>query len=137
MATIRLPDVIALLFADDVHQDLATGKFSILGTYSSLTGSVFPWLQPALIVYLAFTEGSGTVPMKIRLVDVNEKRPVIFESDAVIHFSDPTATSEHAFFQSNVLFPEAGEYRLQLIASGQLIGERRLFLWLGSSNGRP
>ncbi|MBL8793468.1 MAG: hypothetical protein JNM56_06170 [Planctomycetia bacterium] len=115
MATIQLPDVIALLFADDVHHDLATGKFSILGTYSSLAGSVFPWMQPALIVYLAFTDGSGTVPMKIRLVDADEIRPAIFESDAVIHFSDPTATSEHAFFQNNVLFPEAGEYRLQLI----------------------
>lgn len=136
MATIHVPDVIALLFADDVHHDLATGKFSIMGTYSSITAPVFPWQQPALLVYMAFTDGRGKTPMTLRLVDASQSRPAIFESNAVMHFSDPAATSEHAFYQDNMLFPEAGEYRLQLLAGGQLLRERRLFLWLSSSNGR-
>lgn len=136
MTTIRLPDVLALILADDVHHDLATGKFSILGTYSALAAAVFPWLQPALLVYMAFTDGRGKIPMTLRLVDAGQSRPAIFESNAVMYFSDPVATSEHAFYQENVLFPEPGYYLLQLFAAGQLLRERRLLVWRSSSNGR-
>jgi hypothetical protein len=136
MATIRLPDVIALLFADDIYHDLANGKFSIMGTYSSIIAPVFPWRQPALLVYMAFTDGRGKIPMTLRLVDAGQSRPAIFESNAVMRFSDQAAASEHAFYQDNVVFPEAGEYLLQLLAAGQLLRERRLFVWRRSTNGR-
>jgi hypothetical protein len=50
MAT-QLPDVIAMLFADDVHRDPITKKCFVLGTYSSIAAPVFPWKQTALILH--------------------------------------------------------------------------------------
>jgi hypothetical protein len=135
MAT-QLPDVIAMLFADDIHRDPITKKCFVLGTYSSIAAPVFPWKQTALIVYLAFTGGKGTIPFRMRLVNANGTQPPIFESEMVIHFPDPAAVVEPGFYHPNVVFPQAGEYHFELLSDGQLLGERRLFLRFGSLNGR-
>lgn len=103
---IQLPDVIAMVFADDIHHDPTTKKRFILGTYSSIAAPVFPWRQTALIVYLAFTDGTGPVPLKIRLVDAKGAQPAIFESELVMHFPDPAAVLERSFVQTDVVFRE-------------------------------
>jgi hypothetical protein len=131
------PDVLAMVLADDIHRDTDTGKFFILGTYATITAPAFPWTQPALIVYLAFTDGRGQTPLSIRLVDVEEARPPVFESNALLNFSDPLAVIEMAFYQPEVIFPQLGEYRLQLFGAGQFLRERRLFVLFAPTNGRP
>jgi len=135
MVVQQAPDVLAMLFADDIHRETASGKFSILGTYDTVAAPSFPWTLPALIMYLALTDGRGQTPMTIRLVDVDELRPPIFESQATIDFSDPLSVVEMAFFETNVLFPGPGEYRVQLFAFGQFIRERRLLLIPLVTNG--
>ena len=40
------PEVIAMMLADVVHRDGATGKFSILGIHSVIVAPGFPWTHP-------------------------------------------------------------------------------------------
>jgi hypothetical protein len=132
----QIPDVLAMVVAEDVHRSNASGMFSILNTYSTIFAPTFPWTHKILIVYLAFTEGRGKVPMTMRLVDVNQIKPPIFEIDSVQYFSNPTYVVEKAFFQTDVVIPAAGEYRLQLLSSGEILRERRLYVVAGNMNGR-
>jgi hypothetical protein len=123
------PDVIAMVVADGVHQDPATGKFFILGTYSAIGALGFPCRHGPLIVYMTLTDGRGETPLKMCLVDVDEEREPVFEDETTVNFSDPTQVLEIVFMHPQVTFPEPGEYRLKLFGAGEFLRERRLVVF--------
>lgn len=122
----RPPLVLAMVLADTVVQDLPTGKNTIQGTYCSLSAAVFPYTHPSIVVYVVLTEGYGETDLRLRLIDADESRPPLFELEAAVEFSDPLAELEVVFTQGKVVFPEPGEYRLQLFGAGEPLMERRL-----------
>jgi hypothetical protein len=112
--------------ADTVLQDFAHNKFVIQGTFSGIFASEFPWRSTPIAVYTAITNGHGRTPLVLRLIDVDEVREPIAESRVVVDFADPLVVSEVIFVLADVVFPEPGEYRLQLFVAGQPLRERRL-----------
>jgi hypothetical protein len=79
-------------------------------------------------VYIAVTDGHGKVPLILRLVDVDEQQPPVFEAKNEVVFDDPRVVYEVDFCAINPVFPTAGEYRLQLLAGTDPIMERRILL---------
>jgi hypothetical protein len=120
------PDVLAMLLADAVLRDAITGKFFIQGTYSVILAQALPHKHPLIAVYFAITNGHGKTPIKMRLVDVDEVRAPVFERETAIDFPDPLAVVEGVFGIAGPIFPESGEYRLQIFGAGSLMRERRL-----------
>ena len=125
MTEAPLPLVLALVLADDVRRDPATGKFGILGTFNRIRAARFP-CQRAAAVYVSAIGGRGTVPVTVRLVDVDEERPPIFSCDSALHFPDPTQPIELALMLHGLVFPQPGDYRVQFCAAAQLLRELRL-----------
>ena len=109
---------------------------SLMGIYSALAVPVLPWTQPVLLVYLAYTDGQGEIPLKLQLVDWAEAGPPLFVKEKPVHFPNPRFVVENVFYETNVVFPEEGEYRLQLFAAGQFLKERPLMVSFGRTNGR-
>jgi hypothetical protein len=119
------PDVVAMVLADNVLRDPG-GKCYIQGTYAAIFAPEFPYRHPSIIAYIAITSGHGRTPLTVRLIDADEARPPVFEANAVIDFPDPLAMSEVVFAHYGVVFPEPGEYRLQLYGGGAPLRERRI-----------
>jgi len=115
-----------MVLADHVHRDEATGKFFILGTYSCIRAASFPACHPRITVYLALINGRGPTSLKVRLVDADESRLPVFESEGIIEMTDPNQVVEAVFLHTGATFPEAGDYRLQLFAGENLLRETRL-----------
>ncbi len=122
------PQVLALVAADYVHRDDVSGRFTILSIRSMIGARNFPWTHPQLGVYGVLAYGHGHTALKLRLVDVDAMREPVMEDDFEIDFFDPTDQLEIAFVLSDLMFPEAGDYRLQLLCAGQLLCERRILL---------
>jgi hypothetical protein len=120
------PDVLAVVLADTILRDMATGKLYIQGTYSVIVAQTFPYQHPSIAVYFAITSGHGKTPIKMRLIDVDETRAPVFEQAMDFDFPDPLAVVEGVFVAVGPPFPEPGEYRLQVFGAGQLLRERRL-----------
>lgn len=119
------PDVLAMILAENILQELATNKFYIQGTFSHIYAKEFPavyWLN----VYLALTDGHGRTEIKIRLVDVDEASDPILEHALMVDFRDPLQVVETVFAIRGVQFPAPGEYRIQVFGAGQPLRERRL-----------
>src|SRR5262245_60050270 len=131
----QLPDVFSMLFAEDIHRDSYSRKFTLLGIYSTVGAPSFPWKQ-TLLVYLAFSDGLGKWPLTIRLVEATEEQAPLFTRDREVYFPNPLTVVEIAFIEPEVVFPKAGEYRLQLFISGTLVRERRLSIAFAPMNGR-
>jgi hypothetical protein len=120
------PDVLAMVLADTVLRDFASGKMFIQGTYSAIMATEFPLLYPSIVVYAAITNGHGQTEMELRLVDVDEESEPLFKAAIMMNFADPLIVAEAVFAHGPVNFPRPGEYRLQLFGAGQLLRERRL-----------
>ena len=80
------PDVLAMILADAVYRDLATGKNYIQGTFHELATRSFPLTVATMVVYVVLTEGYGDTSVRVRLIDAEESRPPIFESETVWAF---------------------------------------------------
>ena len=122
------PEVLALLIADQVYQDPVSGKVTVLGMSSAIGATVFPFSHPGVTVYAALTDGRGETPIQVRLLDVDEVREPVWEHQTDVSFPDPITEVELVVVLDDIVFPEPGEYRLQLLGAGQLLRERRLMV---------
>lgn len=66
--------------------------------------------------------------MLIRLTDVDGVREPVLEYETAVNFLDPTEELEVVFRLEELVFPEPGDYRLQIHAAGQFLRERRLLI---------
>jgi hypothetical protein len=122
------PEVLALLIADHVHQDETTGKLFILGTRASIGAANFPFNCPNLAVYASLIDGRDETPIRLRLIDVDEAREPVLEFETSVTFLDPTEEVEMVFRLTDLIFPEPGDYRLQLYGAGHFLRERRFLV---------
>jgi len=122
------PVILATVICDAIHQDPATQKCTLLGTFSTINARQFPVVHRQLSVHVALTNGHGKCKIRITLVGVDESQEALFSKEGVIEFHDPRAVAELNFSIANLKFPQPGEYRLQIFGNDELIAERRLYV---------
>lgn len=79
-----------------------------------------------MFVYAEFTNGRGITLLTVRVIDVNEEREPVFAATVQVPMEGPLAESNLTMGLQNVVFPEAGEYRVQVLSGPVLLIERRL-----------
>lgn len=80
-----------------------------------------------MCLFAELTDGRGKVPLSLRLTDVDDETE-IFRADRELDIPDPLAVMLLITQINGVVFPAAGEYRLQLHAGNEPLMERRLLL---------
>ena len=120
------PQCVALLVCDLVHRDPISRRYTVLGIFDAIEAPFFPVVYPKMSVFLSMIDGRGITRITLRLVDVDELRPPVFEYSANVDFSDPRMPEEIGLEIQDAAFPERGEYRLQMLASNATIVERSL-----------
>jgi hypothetical protein len=123
-----VPDVISLIVCDQIITDRMTGKQSLIGMFANIHVMRFPAAHPQLSVYTSLTDGHGKTPVTIRIVDANDQRQPVVEGRGKVVFKNPRAIANMALQFHGLVFPEPGEYRVQLYAFDSLLKEARLQL---------
>lgn len=82
---LQTPYVLAMLICDTVYRDPGTGKSTIRGCFSSISSFQFPAIHPALTVFAEFTDGRGVVPIRLKIVDVDEERTPVVETECPLY----------------------------------------------------
>ena len=124
------PYCLAMVLCDNIHRDAGTGKFTLLGTFSSLTAREFP-AETFFCVYFAVTDGHGKVQLSMRLVDseadlAGDAQPPVFTTSIEFDFGhDPVMVCESVAFIKTAL-PKSGVYHCELYADELLLMSRRL-----------
>lgn len=122
-----------MVLCDAVHRDGATGKFTILGTFSTFSAREYP-TTVNFCVYYAVTDGIGRTAMRLRLVDADSgiadaaggsQAKGVFEIRGDVDFDSPLTVVE-ATVGIHVVLPKAGLYHCELWAGGNLLMSRRL-----------
>ncbi|MBI4581783.1 MAG: hypothetical protein HY718_18955 [Planctomycetes bacterium] len=120
------PVVLAMVICDAIHQDPATKKCTLLGTFSTITARSFPVVHPGLAIHVALTDGHGKTRLRLSLVSLEEEPQTLFTQEGTIQFADPRVVAEINFGIRNLTLPHPGEYRVQIHANDELLAERRL-----------
>jgi hypothetical protein len=142
----------AMVLADHVYRDGASGKCIIAGTFSTvviaernvsevapedrgvpseiegerkrISGVVSMAGSPYL--YVALTEVRGTVPLRIRYVNLGDST-VLLEGSFKITSGDPTSTAEY-IFELPPLPIAPGHFSLDLLFEGEILGSWRVVI---------
>jgi len=117
-----------MVICDNIHVDPATGKRTLLGTFSAIHTNTFPATIPLIAVYVSITDCRGKFAARLQIVDVDEEREPVQRVDGQVDCDDPIKIVELNYHLGGVQFPAPGEYRVQFFAAGTLIVERRLLV---------
>jgi hypothetical protein len=128
MSEMPVPICLAMVICDHVHREPGGGKYTLLGLFSDITAKGFPVVHPRLSVFIELTDGYGKMPVRLRMIDVDERREPVFEAIGEIEFADPRTVASLEFHFHNSRFTEPGEHRLQLFCAGHPIMERRIMV---------
>ena len=122
-----------MVLCDAVHRDFTTGKYTILGTFSTLGADTFP-AKIRFCIYFAITDGLGSTRLRLRLVDAesgivdqleDDTEGPVFEIKTEITFEDPLVVMEWVIAIEAAL-PKPGLYHCELWAGADLLMSRRL-----------
>jgi hypothetical protein len=129
-----------MVIADGVHRDPATGKFTIIGTFSAFFAQQFP-ARLQFTVYFAITDGIGPLVLSLRIVDSAslldgaDSSGVVYEfKTESIDLTSPLMVFEGVFgVQCNI--PKPGLYHCELYADDSLLMSRRVIVHLHPVGG--
>jgi len=118
-----------MILCDAVHQDPASRKSFILGTFSTIFAPSFPAVHQQLWVFIQLTNGHGEAPLEFKIVPVSpdELDPApLFRGAVPCPFTDRQDVVDLYIKIDHLVLPKEGQYRLILEMQGILIIERRL-----------
>jgi len=123
------PYCLALVLCDAVHRDPATGKCTILGTFSTVNSLEFP-THLSFCQYNAVTDADGEFKLKFQIVDsghsFEEDAKPLFSVEVDLHSPSPLAVIEGTMAIQNVPLPKPGVYHCELLHEETLLMSRRL-----------
>jgi hypothetical protein len=147
------PVLQAMVLADHVYQDRATGKMVIAGTFGTVfVGSVNVSRdegdrtdeaergesKPLVIrgpisqvgspyLYLALVEVHGEVPLTLKFVDLSDAN-VLFEGQLSVTSTDPIGVAEIALPMPPLPVHKLGTYSLDLLYDAEILGSWRVIV---------
>ncbi|MCX5645910.1 MAG: hypothetical protein NTZ17_14715 [Phycisphaerae bacterium] len=120
------PVLLAALVCDVVILDALTGKGTVVGIFDVLNAPTYPIRHDRLFVFCQLTNGRGSVDIHTKFVDLEDDEKVIFENTVKAKFADVREVANVVSQFLGLVFPHPGEYRVQVFAGTDFLGERRI-----------
>jgi hypothetical protein len=119
------PIILALILCDQIIREAGTNKVSLIGTFNGIFAANFPFNHPTLSVFIAITEGRGTMMCKLRMVSLDDNT-VLFDLPGQIEFGGPTSVGELPFQLNNLRFERPGTYAIEFWVADDLLASRKI-----------
>jgi hypothetical protein len=120
------PVLLSVIICDRVIIDHITGQSSIIGTLETISAPAYPARHAQLAFFCQLTNGRGKSKIGIKLVDVEKEEEPLFQNTIEKEFTDVRQVANLTFSLGGIVFPHPGEYRFQIYAGTELLGERRI-----------
>lgn len=123
------PVLQALLLADNVYIDSATGKKVIAGTFNHLAADEFPSVfDRKKCAFLSLTELRGEASVTLRFVDLSTGGILVEVTNLRLEHHDPLHTVEMVVEIPPLPLPHEGAYAFEAHCEGELLGSLRLMV---------
>lgn len=130
------PILLSAMICERVIFDRITGMASLINVVHSINSPKYP-MRSYLVFFCELTNGHGKAQTRIRIVDTQQEDKVIFEQHGQVEFKDVRQVVTLGVNLQGIGFTKPGEYRFQIFAEDQLLGERRLTCRQVKPRGKP
>jgi hypothetical protein len=124
MAGKPTPSGLAIVVCDQIIEDKATNKKSLIGIFNNIASQTFPCRHPQLSVFVSLTEGRGNYDARLRIAN-EEAGTTITEVKGQIQLPDVNLVAELAFNFLGLEFASPGLYSIEFYCDDALVLERR------------
>lgn len=122
--SISPPTGLAIVVCDQIIEDKATNKKSLIGIFNNIASPTFPCRHPSVSVFLSLTEGHGTYQVRLRIIN-EETGTAVTEVQGQLPFPDVNFVAELAINFMGLEFPAPGLYSIEFYCDEALVLERR------------
>ena len=122
--SIIVPVPVAFLVCDQVSQDSATGKKTIVGVFNNIASTLFPAQHSQLSLYIKLIDCEGFYQSKIDFVRVSTQEKLL-EAVGTVSSNDRHEYSEIVVPFPRVPLPAPGEYEFRFWMNGKFISHVR------------
>jgi len=98
---------------------------SLINIIQTINAPKYP-IRNIIVFFCELTNGHGVTNATVKLVNAQKEDQVLFEQKGQVEFKDVQQIVTLAVNLHGVVFPQPGEYRFQLFAEQQLLGERKV-----------
>ena len=138
------PVLQALVLAEHVYQDAATGKKVICGTFNRIQFGLSPNSEEVEIAdgvkkrsvmgdmqggspyaYISITDVCNGTRLVLQFVNLS-KNKVLFGTELVVHSENRLATIEIVAPLPSLNIRESGTYAFELVCNGEILGSHRI-----------
>lgn len=116
---------------DEVLQDPASGKFSLLGIFDDIVpppGSGYPFRLGRMCVAAQLVGGSGPVPLRVEVVEGTTQQLARAAGPFAVQFPSRHQVVTVSIRLLDVAFPAPGVYFVELYSQGTFLDDRILRL---------
>jgi hypothetical protein len=125
---VPLPVVQNVIVCDKVLTDPDTGKYYLLGGYSTFRPEAFPFVIAELYAFFVVSNGRGNVNFEIEVArDREDTEPLMKSAPLEIEFVDPVMPWAFMVQFRNVSIEAEDAYAVHLYANGMLIDTTRIY----------
>ncbi len=121
------PSLTALLVCDQVIEDKATNKKSIIGAFTHIWAHAFPCHHPKMGIYCCLTDAEGDYELTLRLVHADTDQ-VLAEAGFSVRILDRLSITDFGLNLPVVPFPTPGRYEVVLAADQEFLGRREFWV---------
>jgi hypothetical protein len=120
------PILLSAIICDMVILDAIMKRPSIIGVFETISAPSYPARHPWLAFFCQLTEGRSKTKVTVKLVDVQQNDAMMLEQKVEQEFIDVRQVANLIFNFGGIVFPHSGEYRFQIYAGTEILGERRI-----------
>src|SRR5262245_2862580 len=123
----ELPIVLSLVVCDHAYVDPVSDRISLLGLFSEIEPTRFPYRHPLFHVAAELTNGHGRVLVRTivaRTTGESLYGQEVTRREAAVHFAEPRATVSIGIDFTHTTFVQPGEHRVLIMVGAELLAER-------------
>lgn len=121
------PDLQFSILCDDVRRE-DNGKFIFIGLFDVIGTKNFPTQHGVMFVANRWCKGEGEFKQKSRIIDSVDKKLIVESPEVTFRLEDISQSHTVISKFSNITFPRAGKYWVEVLLDGQLTLDYPLML---------
>ncbi len=121
------PIAIGLLLCEQLIVDEDTKNVTPVNCFTQRLAETFPWTSPPFLVMAWLTDGEGEITLEVVVERANTLEE-LHRKVLTFRFATPLQQGRLTVRLHSVEFPTPGTYRVTLLADGEIIAQRKLFL---------
>ena len=122
-----LPSVMSVNICDMIIRDELTKKVSLIGLFNTIRANSFPFRHPQLHIHITLTNGHGSYQAEVRFTNAELGKPIAGMRGELV-FKSPLQIVEMNLFWQRLNFEKPGDYIVEILCDGELIGTRKFIV---------